>query len=892
MTHCLRAVIQRAARAALVVLFVPNLTSAIAEGRPAAGIESVSAASSTLKLHVASPDWRDQIIYFLVTDRFNDGDPRNNDFANGEFDPGSNAKYNGGDLKGIEQKVDYIRGLGATAIWLTPPVANQWWDPFVQFSGFHGYWAENFMKVDRHLGTLDDYKQLSHAIHSAGMFLVQDIVVNHTGNFFSYNGGWSATDPAKYFMLNTGSRPVSAPTQWPFSLNDARNPEHRRAGIYHWTPNVSDFTNPKEERDFQMSGLDDLNTENRLVRKSLRQSYGYWIKEVGVDAFRVDTAFYVPASYFADFMYSRDSIHPGMVEAARRTGRRSFHVFGEGFGIDKPFADKEARKIESYMTARSGRPLLPGMLNFPLYGAIGDVFARGRPTSELGHRIGSMMKLHKRPHLMPTFVDNHDVDRFLTGGSQAGLKQSLLLMMTLPGIPTIYYGTEQGFTEPRAAMFRAGFQSGGRDRFDTSSPLYRYIAEVSALRRSNLVFSRGVPIILKDNAATAGALAYRMSNGSDVALVVLNSSATETLLDNMDTQLPTGTVLRGLYGIDGVPADVIVGTKGRLSLKLGPRSGQVWKVTRTRATQPDTAAMITISNVQKSPARADFPISGTARGVAVIKLVTDGDVTAAQSIVPAPDGTWTTIIDTSNMLDATIQHSVVAWAEQPAASQTTLSATRAFRVIRDWHVLADKADPAGDDVGPRGTYIYPTDTTWGSNHQMDIRRVTVSSAGGAIKIDLKMNKVTTSWNPQNGFDHVAFTVFFELPGRSDGATVMPLQNSLLPAGMRWHYRLRAHGWSNTMFSADRASVRQEGTLVSPSADIRVNRASDTVTFILPARSLGQLKSLSGVKVYVTTWDYDGGYRELGLTATHGSMCCGDPATDPLVMDDTPVITLP
>ena len=165
--------------------------------------------------------------------------------------------------------------------------------------------------------------------------------------------------------------------------------------------------------------------------------------------------------------------------------------------------------------------------------------------------------------------------------------------------------------------------------------------------------------------------------------------------------------------------------------------------------------------------------------------------------------------------------------------------------------------------------------------------VDVTRVGRAV-----VRKVTTSWNPQNGFDHVAFTVFFELPGRSDGATVMPLQNSLLPAGMRWHYRLRAHGWSNTMFSADRASVRQEGTLVSPSADIRVNRASDTVTFILPARSLGQLKSLSGVKVYVTTWDYDGGYRELGLTATHGSMCCGDPATDPLVMDDTPVITLP
>ena len=879
----------------ITCLAIPGLQDAGAAGNatpsaPAALASRQSAAR--LKLHVPSPDWRDQIIYFAFTDRFNDGDPTNNDFGAGEFDPASNAKYNGGDLRGIEDKLEYIRGLGATAIWLSPPVANQWWDPLVNFSGHHGYWAENFMKVDRHVGTLDDYRHLSHAIHSAGMYLVQDIVVNHTGNFFFYDGGWDASDPAKFFALNTGSKPASAPSQWPFSLNDARNPEHRRAGIYHWTPNVIDFTDPRQERDYQMAGLDDLNTENPLVRQSLRESYGYWIKAVGVDAFRVDTAFYVPADYFADFMYSRNARFPGMAAVARQTGRRNFHVFGEGFGIDKPYADSQARKIESYMTARDSRALLPGMLNFPLYGAMGDVFARGRPTAELAYRIRSMMTLHKRPHLMPTFVDNHDVDRFLAGGSQAGLKQSLLMMMTLPGIPTIYYGTEQAFTEPRAAMFKAGFQSGGRDRFDTDAPLYRYIAEVTALRRSNRVFSRGAPLILRDNAATPGALAYRMAHGADSMLVVFNSSAGETLLDNMDTRLPAGTLLQGLYGIDGTPRDLVVGANGRISMKLAAHCGHVWKVTRKKTSVPGANAAITLHGLNQPLASGDFSVSGTSRGAAAFKLVTDGDVAAAQTVVPAADGIWTAMVDTSRMLDPAIPHAIVAWADAPAGSGAIVSMTQTFRVARDWTVLADVTDPAGDDAGPRGTYAYPVDAGWGENRQMDIRRVKVSGAGGAMKIDVTINKVTTSWNPQNGFDHVAFTLYVEIPGRGGGATVMPLQNGSLPDGMRWHYRLRAHGWSNAFFSADGASALQEGTLVAPAADIHVDAPANTVTFILPASSLGRLKSLTGVKLYVTTWDYDGGYRGLSLAAHHGNISGGDPAVDPKVMDDTPVITLP
>jgi hypothetical protein len=180
---------------------------------------------------------------------------------------------------------------------------------------------------------------------------------------------------------------------------------------------------------------------------------------------------------------------------------------------------------------------------------------------------------------------------------------------------------------------------------------------------------------------------------------------------------------------------------------------------------------------------------------------------------------------------------------------------------------------------------------WTAHRQLDLRRVQVLGSGGSLRLDLTMNAVTTLWNPANGFEHVAFTVYLELPGRSGGVSVMPLQNASLPAGMQWHYRLRAHGWSNALFSSAGASAQAEGTPVGPAADIRVDRAASRVSFVLKSAALGGLASLSGAKIYVTTWDYDGGYRDLGLDQNPGRFGGGRP-TDALVMDASAVVTIP
>ncbi len=854
---------------------------AIGPAQRPASADTPATTSAPDRLHVPSPDWRDQIIYFVMIDRFDDGNPANNDQGANEFNPDQNARYSGGDLAGITRRIDYIRGLGVTSVWITPPVRHRWWDARSNYGGYHGYWGEHFMEVDPHFGSLRDYQQLSSQLHQAGMYLLQDIVVNHVGNYFSYSDSWSGENGAQGFVLNPDHQGRTAPTQWPFSMNDVRKGSDRSAGIYHWTPPITDYNDALREHTFQLADLDDLNTETPVVREALRQSYGYWIDQVGVDAYRVDTAFYVPESYFDDFLNSSDARHPGILRVAEKTGRSRFHVFGEGFGIDRPFADEQARKIDRYMRDGSGRDLLPGMINFPLYGTLNDVFARGRPTAELGHRIRSMTTLHARPHLMPTFVDNHDVDRFLRGGSEAALKQSLLLTMTLPGIPTIYYGTEQGFNEPRGAMFAKGFKSGGRDRFDTDAPLYRFIQGIAQMRRGNPVLSRGMPKVLSENAAAAGGLAYLMQDGTDTALIVFNTADHEVLLDNLVVGAAPGSVLKGVYGIHSPPADIEIAQNGGAHLRLAARSGQVWKLQQTSQAPQTSTTDLSMRPLGKGVFTTDFAVHGKGRPRSKFQLVVDGDLARTRSIEADENGNWQGRVDTGSMIDPAAEHGVVAW----DGSAVAASQRETFRVAKQWTLLIEQADPAGDDGGPDGRYRYPDDPSWTQPRPLDIHHVSVSGAGGAVRIELKMNRVIAGWNPANGFDHVAFTLSFEVPGKSGGTTVLPLQNADLPDGMHWHYRLRTHGWSNAFFEATGATRQNEGQSVVPGADLQADRDAGVVRLTLPAAALGHLSTLSGVRIHINTWDYDGGYKSLVPATNRHSFSGGDGAVDPLIMDE-------
>ncbi len=853
----------------------------------AAGLPALAAAPGPLNL--PSPEWRDQVIYFLMTDRFDDGDSTNNDQHAGEYAAADPARYNGGDLRGVTRRLDYIQGLGATTVWITPPVSNLWWDQRAQHGGYHGYWAEDFSKVDAHLGNLADYQNLSRALHGRGMYLVQDIVLNHTGNWFDYEGGFDPKDPVAHLKILADTRGRMAPSQKPFDQNNPADARQRAAGIYHWTPAIGDYRDDGQRVNYQMAGLDDINSENPIVRRVLRKSYGDWIRKVGVDGFRVDTILYVPPESVADFLYSNDPKAPGIARVAAQTGRKQFHVFGEGFAIDKPFDDTQAKRIAAWSRQADGQPLMPGMINFPLYGSLGDVFARGRPTAELAWRIEDMMRVNEHPELMPSFVDNHDVDRFLAGGDEVGLQQALLAILTLPGIPTIYYGTEQGFRVPRAAMFAAGSDSGGRDHFDTRAPMYQFLQRAIALRRGHKVFSRGTPKLLRSNAAGPGLLAWRMDAGADTAVVVFNTGAGEALLDHLDTGLAPGRKLLGAFDLQGTAPDEVVGEGGLLSLRMPARSARVWLVGEQGQAPAAAQARIDISaSPAAEPLRVveDFEVSGSAEGAHQLQLVVDGDLAQAKPVVVDARGHWHAQVDTSAMVDAKIDHRVVAF--DPASG--AVSAARRFTVARPWTVLADVADAVADDHGRDGKYRYPTDSSW-ATPLLDIRKVRVEGAGGAMRLSVQMGSFSRVWNPPNGFDHVAYSIYIDWPDAAPGVRVMPFQNAQLPGDMAWKLHLRSNGWSNALFSSEGAAADNDGRALTPAADIDTDPDTNTVRFTLAPTVLGQRKSLAGTRIHISVWDYDGGYRGLGPEPGASTFGGGDGRRDPLVMDEA-VIVLP
>jgi len=833
-------------------------------------------------------DWRDQVIYFLMIDRFDDGNPANNDQGAGEFDPTDRRKFSGGDLAGVGRRLDYILGLGATALWITPPVANQWWDPRVGYGGYHGYWARDFKSIDAHFGTLDDYVALGHATDAAGLALVQDIVVNHVGNYFGYPETFEAARPERGFLRWADSSGQMAPSQSPFDLNDVRNAAHRKAGIYHWTPRIKAHDDLHQEHHWQLADLDDLNTENKVVRRALRDSYGYWMRTVGVDAFRVDTAYYVPPDYFRDFLFARDSKAPGITRLARKLGKPEFHVFGEGFGIDRPFDDAAARRIDGYMRDTRGRDLLPGMLNFPLYGSLKDVFAGGQGTDVLAHRITSMMAVHKDPWRMPTFVDNHDVDRFLAGGSEAGLRQALLALFTLPGIPTIYYGTEQGFDEPRESMFAGGYGAKGGSRFDVDAPLYRFIAVLSAMRRELASLRRGTPKVLASS-ASAGALAYVMGEGKNQVLVLMNSADTERLLV-IESGLPEGSSWTSRFTIDGLSQSTVVDAAGRMTVVLPPRGGWVLLKDAAESKSPTdgTCADLRIEEIARTRA-GDLVVKGRAPPQQDSFLVLNGDLDRAKKVVVDAHGTFRAHLRTDSLIDAGRAHDLRLFRPHERCAGDAQSVI----VERQWTEVAKVDDPAGDDRGRSGQLRYP-DAVGETNRPGDLRALTVHRTGNSLRLTITLANIVQTWNPANGFDHVALTLFIESPDeRANTSAIMPMQRASLPDGMRWSRRWRAHGWSNALFASDGAETNHEGRTLDGGARIVVDRAAGVIRVDLPADTLDLPESLTGTRVYLNTWDYDAGYRGL-TTDGHGFTFAGGIGSvdEPLLLDELGPIRLP
>jgi neopullulanase len=521
---------------------------------------------------------QDEIIYFVLPDRFENGDQKNDnggikgDRLKSGFDPAHKGFYHGGDLKGLTQKLDYIQGLGVTAIWFAPIFKNKpvQGPPGAESAGYHGYWVTDFTQVDPHFGTNAEFRAFVEAAHGRGMKVYMDIIANHTADVIYFkeclgkpecvyrskadypyqtkggtkdtaiNPGFAGdqvqsadnfaklTDPAFAYtpILPKGEETIKVPA-W---LN---NP------IWYHNRGNSTFEG-ESSRYGDFVGLDDLLTENPRVVDGFIDIFGNWIDQFGVDGFRIDTAKHVNPEFWQRFA-------PAMLKRAEAKGIPNFHIFGEVYSetVDPGFLAEFTR-----------RDTLPAVLDFSFQAAARDMLTGKSDTHLFGKLIDGDILYEggaATAQQLPTFLGNHDMgrlahmlDRAFPKATEeerlARISLAHVLLLASRGVPTIYSGDEQGFVgdggdqDAREDMFPSkvavyndnrliGTKATTADaNFDRQHPLYQLISILSQIRLDTPQLRHG-RTLLRFSSKDPGLLAFTRGDddGSEV-LVILNTT--------------------------------------------------------------------------------------------------------------------------------------------------------------------------------------------------------------------------------------------------------------------------------------------------------------------------------------------------------------------------------
>lgn len=523
---------------------------------------------------------QDEVVYFVLPDRFDNADPTNDTGGikgtklDHGFDPTDKAFYHGGDLKGLIKHLDYIQGLGMTAIWVGPIFKNKAVQgaPGHQSAGYHGYWITDFTQVDPHFGTNADFKALVDAAHARGMKVYMDIVVNHTADVIQYkecvdkacpyrsiadypytrqggvngkpiNTGFVGDDAAHQTDENFShlTNPNYAYTPFvPAAEAHVKVPEWLNNPIYYHNRGDTIFRNESSTYgDF--GGLDDVFTEHPRVIRGFIDIYGAWIDKFGIDGFRIDTAKHVNPEFWQAFV-------PAMRARAAAKGIPNFHIFGEVATdeIDPALLAEHTRvdKLPAVLDFATGRAVIdavstpaPTRAFEKLYN--GDVLYEGGVEAALG---------------LPIFNGNHDAGRLAYFVRRANAKASLdeqlkrtllghAMILLLRGVPVIYYGDEQGFVghggdqDAREDIFGSKVASYNDNvllgttkttatpSFNTDHPLYRAIHELATVRVATPTLRRGLQTLRAyGDAPGLLAISRKIPGEAGETLIVFNTS--------------------------------------------------------------------------------------------------------------------------------------------------------------------------------------------------------------------------------------------------------------------------------------------------------------------------------------------------------------------------------
>jgi alpha-amylase len=532
----------------------------------------------------------DETFYFVMADRFANGSSANDTggisgarLQHG-FDPTHRGFYNGGDLQGLLGQIDYIEGLGTTSIWLTPSFKNK----AVQqedgpSAGYHGYWVTDFTQIDPHLGTNAELRALVDEAHERGMKVYFDIITNHTADVIGYQegartayvpkdekpyrtasgtpfddrdyagtGNFPPLDPAESFPYTPVFDPGEQDLKVPSWLNDTT--------LYHNRGNTTFTGEDSYYGDF--FGLDDLFTEHPTVVDGMIDIYKTWIRDLGIDGFRIDTMKHVNDEFWQKF-------GPEVLAYAKSQGKDEFFMFGEVF-------DLSSRPFTSTFTTRNQ---MQAVLDFPFQDAARNFASKSQPTRQLSTFFRNddwYTDADSNVYQLPTFLGNHDMGRigfFVKDDNKDAPEDELLardrlaheLMYFSRGNPVIYYGDEQGFTGTggdqvaRQTMFASQVpeyldddllgtdSTHSQDNFNTNHQLYQRIKKLADLAKAHPALRDGAH---QDRYSTdqAGIYAFsRLDRGQQREYVVaLNNSESETTAD-IPTYVGNGNFVK-VYG--------------------------------------------------------------------------------------------------------------------------------------------------------------------------------------------------------------------------------------------------------------------------------------------------------------------------------------------------------
>jgi glycosidase len=557
-----------------------------------------------------------QRIYFVLTDRYANGDPSNDTggYAGGRnqngYDPSSTGYWHGGDFKGLTgdcadpaRGLARIKGLGFSAVWVTPPVVNQ---VFAGSSaGYHGYWGLDFTNVDPHLGTNQDFADFVACAHGLGLKVIMDVVVNHTGDVVLLSGGSTYSDapyrdckgkvfrPGAYvgkstFPCLSAANMPRAPFVLP-ALAQAKKPEWLNDPLnYHDRGDIAfDSCSEKCYQQGDFFGLDDLFTEKPTVARGLAELFAGWVTRYKLDGFRVDTARHVNPGFFKLWV-------PRILAAAKTAGVADFQVFGEVF-------DSSSIELSTYVRDRG----LPNVLDFAFQDRATGYASGGSGALGLAHRLDDDDYFRKADGVEPappTFLGNHDMGRaaFQVLSKNPGARPELLLQRTLlaydllylmRGAPVVYYGDEVGMAgtggdqAARQDMFptqvadwrtqaRVGSPPiGGGSSFDvTANPIELELKKLSALRDVNAALSTGWSLVRYAKGALLAVSRIDPASKQEYLALFNNGSAAASVIATTSTPSASWSALLGTGAASSDAAGTIrvsVPATGALLLKAG-----------------------------------------------------------------------------------------------------------------------------------------------------------------------------------------------------------------------------------------------------------------------------------------------------------------------------------